>query len=43
MTPGEQRWTVSRDLVSYRSALDIVKDAGTVRFDDLDLEVTRAQ
>ncbi|QKV73105.1 CocE/NonD family hydrolase [Amycolatopsis sp. Hca4] len=41
VTPGEQRWTVSRDLVDYRSALDIVKNAGTVRFDDLDLEVTR--
>ncbi|UOX92307.1 CocE/NonD family hydrolase [Amycolatopsis sp. FBCC-B4732] len=41
LTPGEQRWTVSRDLVDYHSALDIVKDAGTVGFDDLDLEVTR--
>jgi hypothetical protein len=41
LTPGEQRWTVSRDLVDYHSALDIVKNAGTVRFDDLDLEVTR--
>ncbi|WP_103338982.1 CocE/NonD family hydrolase [Amycolatopsis sp. CA-126428] len=41
VTPGEQRWTVSRDLVGYQSALDIVKDAGTVRYDDLDLEVTR--
>ncbi|MGW5720951.1 CocE/NonD family hydrolase [Amycolatopsis sp. NPDC003865] len=39
--PREQRWTVSRDLVDYHSALDIVKDEGTVRFDDLDLEVTR--
>ncbi len=40
VTPGEQRWTVSRDLVDYRSALEIVKNAGTVRFDDLDLTVT---
>lgn len=42
LTPGEQRWTVSRDLVDYQSALDIVKNAGTVRFDDVDLEVARA-
>ncbi|EOD59170.1 CocE/NonD family hydrolase [Amycolatopsis vancoresmycina] len=41
VTPGEQRWTVSRDLVGYESALEIVKDEGTQRFDDLDLEVTR--
>ncbi|MEV6828641.1 CocE/NonD family hydrolase [Amycolatopsis sp. NPDC051102] len=41
VTPGEQRWTVSRDLVGYESALEIVKDEGTRRFDDLDLEVTR--
>src|SRR5690606_30627165 len=24
--PGEQRWTVSRDLVDYGSALEVVKD-----------------
>ncbi|WP_037306187.1 CocE/NonD family hydrolase [Amycolatopsis orientalis] len=41
LEPGEQRWTVSRDLIDYRSALDIVKNAGKVRFDDIDLEVTR--
>jgi uncharacterized protein len=39
--PGEQRWTVSRDLVDYRSALEIVKDSGTVRFDDIDLTVSQ--
>lgn len=38
---GEQRWEVTRDLVEYRSALEVVKDLGTVRFDDIDLEVTR--
>lgn len=38
---GEQRWTVSRDLVTYRSAVDIVKDQGVVRFDEIDLDLTR--
>ncbi|KZB79318.1 CocE/NonD family hydrolase [Amycolatopsis regifaucium] len=41
LEPGEQRWTVSRDLIDYRSALDIVKNEGKVRFEDIDLEVTR--
>ncbi|MBA0124367.1 CocE/NonD family hydrolase [Haloechinothrix sp. YIM 98757] len=38
---GDERWTVSRDLVEYRSALEVVKDLGAVRFDDIDLTVTR--
>jgi putative CocE/NonD family hydrolase len=38
---GEERWTVSRDLVNYESALEVVKDLGVVRFDDIDLEVTQ--
>jgi hypothetical protein len=33
----EQRWTVSRDLIEYRSALGIVKNAGKVHFDDIDV------
>ncbi|MGW4398674.1 CocE/NonD family hydrolase [Amycolatopsis nivea] len=37
----EQKWTVSRDLVDYRSALDVVKNSGTIRYDDIDLEITR--
>ncbi|MDA3647478.1 CocE/NonD family hydrolase [Saccharopolyspora indica] len=41
LQPGEQRWTVSRDLVGYDSALEVVKDLGVVRFDDIDLAVTR--
>ncbi|MGW6333223.1 CocE/NonD family hydrolase [Nocardia rhamnosiphila] len=41
ITPGEQKWTVSRDLVDYRSALEIVKDAGLVRYDEHELEVDR--
>jgi uncharacterized protein len=39
--PGEQRWEVRRDLVSYESVLEIVKDAGTVWFDDIGLAVSR--
>jgi uncharacterized protein len=39
--PGRQRWAVTRDLVGYESALEVVKDLGVVRFDDIDLEVTR--
>lgn len=41
VVPGEERWTVTRDLVDYRSALEVVKDLGAVRFDDIDLTVTR--
>src|SRR5690606_35914017 len=38
---GEEGWTVSRDLVDYQSALDVIKDLGIVRFDDIDLKVAR--
>jgi predicted acyl esterase len=41
LLPGEQRWTVSRDLIHYHSALEIVKDTGTKRLDDIDLEASR--
>jgi putative CocE/NonD family hydrolase len=39
--PGAERWTLSHDLVCYESALEVVKDHGVVRFDDIDLEVTK--
>ncbi|MGH3367961.1 MAG: CocE/NonD family hydrolase C-terminal non-catalytic domain-containing protein, partial [Nocardioidaceae bacterium] len=39
--PGEHRWDVRRDLIGYESALEVVKDLGVVRIDDIDLEVTR--
>ncbi|SNR55773.1 hypothetical protein SAMN06265360_11015 [Haloechinothrix alba] len=39
--PGEQRWDISRDLVNYVSALDVVKDLGKVRFEEIGLNVTR--
>lgn len=38
---GEERWSVTRDLVRYESALEVVKDLGVVRFDEIDLTVTR--
>ncbi|MFD7919400.1 CocE/NonD family hydrolase [Streptomyces sp. NPDC059740] len=41
LTPPEQRWEVKRDLVGYKSQLEIVKDPGLTRFDDIDLEVGR--
>ncbi|MET8010045.1 CocE/NonD family hydrolase [Streptomyces sp. NPDC005271] len=41
LTPREQRWDVRRDLVGYRSELEIVKDAGTVRYEDIGLDVGR--
>lgn len=41
MTPPEERWEVKRDLVDYHSELDIVKDRGTVRFEDIGLEAGR--
>jgi uncharacterized protein len=39
--PGDHRWTVTRDLIGYQSALEVVKDLGVVRFDEIDLEVRR--
>ncbi|MEU1320596.1 CocE/NonD family hydrolase [Streptomyces tibetensis] len=41
VTPPEERWEVKRDLIDYRSELDIVKDRGTVRFEDIGLESGR--
>ncbi|MFI2632352.1 CocE/NonD family hydrolase [Streptomyces collinus] len=41
VTPPEERWDVKRDLIDYRSELDIVKDRGTVRFEEIGLEAGR--
>jgi uncharacterized protein len=41
LEPARHRWTVTRDLVDYESVLEVVKDLGVVRFDDIDLEVAR--
>jgi putative CocE/NonD family hydrolase len=41
LDPGENSWTVSRDLVDYRSVLEIVKDGGVMRHDDTGMTVGR--
>jgi putative CocE/NonD family hydrolase len=41
VTPPEERWEVKRDLIGYHSELDIVKDRGTVRFEDINMEAGR--
>ncbi|MGH3310219.1 MAG: CocE/NonD family hydrolase [Streptomyces sp.] len=41
LTPIESRWEVKRDLVNYNSALEIVKDRGTSRIEDINLDVGR--
>ena len=41
LEPARHRWTVTRDLIDYKSTMEVVKDLGVVRFDDIDLEVTR--
>ncbi|MEU4179662.1 CocE/NonD family hydrolase [Streptomyces sp. NPDC026589] len=39
LTEPEQAWNVSRSLVDYHSALDIVKDRGTQRYEENGIEV----
>ncbi|MGW2472535.1 CocE/NonD family hydrolase [Streptomyces sp. NPDC001665] len=39
LTEPEQAWTVTRNLVDYYSALDIVKDRGIQRFEENGIEV----
>ncbi|MFF7826802.1 CocE/NonD family hydrolase [Streptomyces rochei] len=41
LTPPEERWDVKRDLVGYHAELETVKDRGTVRFDEIGLDVGR--
>jgi putative CocE/NonD family hydrolase len=41
LRPGKHRWTVTRDLARDISHLDVVKDLGVVRVDDIDLSVSR--
>jgi putative CocE/NonD family hydrolase len=38
---GHHRWEVRRDLIGYRSALEVVNDLGVSRIDDIDLEISR--
>jgi hypothetical protein len=37
--PGEYRWDVRRNMITYESALDVVKDAGTTRYEDTGVEI----
>lgn len=39
--PGEQGWDVSRNMVDLSGKLKVTKDLGVVRFEDIDLDVTR--
>lgn len=39
--PGEQDWIVSRNLVELTGKLEVTKDLGVVRFEDIDLDLTR--
>ncbi|ANB04503.1 peptidase S15 [Streptomyces ambofaciens] len=41
LTPPEERWDVKRDLVGYNAELETVKDRGTVRFEEIGLDVGR--
>lgn len=41
LTPAEERWEVRRDLIDYNAELDIVKDRGMIRCDDIGLDVGR--
>ncbi|WP_217238508.1 CocE/NonD family hydrolase [Streptomyces sp. AC555_RSS877] len=41
LTPPEQRWDVKRDLIGYHSELEIVKDQGLIRFDEIGLDAGR--
>jgi putative CocE/NonD family hydrolase len=41
IAPPEERWDVKRDLVGYHSELETVKDRGTVRFEEIGLDVGR--
>ncbi|PWI04929.1 peptidase S15 [Streptomyces sp. NWU339] len=41
LTDPEERWLVTRDLVGYNAELEIVKDRGLVRIEDIGLEVGR--
>ncbi|MQA83014.1 MAG: CocE/NonD family hydrolase [Streptosporangiales bacterium] len=42
LEPPRHSWDVCRDLITKQSALDIVKDSGTVRYHHADLDVSRA-
>ena len=42
LKPRNYGWTVTRDMITQESTLETVKDEGTVRLDDIDLEMSSA-
>jgi uncharacterized protein len=38
-SPGSYRWDVSRNMITYESALNVVKDTGVVRYEDTGMEI----
>ncbi|HEX6358655.1 CocE/NonD family hydrolase [Actinophytocola sp.] len=38
-SPGNYRWDVTRDMITYESALDVLKDTGTMRYEDTGIEI----
>lgn len=41
LKPGEHDWSISRNLADLTGKLEVVKDLGIVRFEDIDLDLTR--
>ncbi|MEU3016794.1 MULTISPECIES: CocE/NonD family hydrolase [unclassified Nocardiopsis] len=41
MRPGEHHWTVRRDMADNRFVLEIEKDGGVLRYDEIGLDATR--
>jgi hypothetical protein len=41
LSPPEERWDVTRDLIGYRSQLEIVKDQGLMRYEEPGIDVGR--
>ncbi|GAB3429312.1 CocE/NonD family hydrolase [Actinophytocola sediminis] len=37
----EYRWDVSRNMITYESALEVVRDSGTVRYEDTGMEIAK--
>lgn len=41
LAPDEHDWSISRNLAELTGKLEVVKDLGVVRFEDIDLDLTR--
>ncbi len=40
LRPGEESWRVIRDLAADRSKLEVILDTGTMRYDDINMEIS---